>query len=115
MKLKNKAEREKFIKDYKSFELFKEIPEIEVKLYRKELNNGAVIIVTEYQSYVYSFEDNEYRKCSTVQYHLILPQEDEYQKNTYYGKNEFSTYKPSGHSIGTIIDYLTKNRDLIEV
>lgn len=53
MQLKNKIERENFLKNYKSWELFKEIPEIEVKLYRYVFPNGTVIIATEHAIFVY--------------------------------------------------------------
>ena len=34
MQLKNKAEREKFLESYREWELWKEIPELELKFYR---------------------------------------------------------------------------------
>ena len=53
MKLKNQTERKEFLNNYKAWELFKEIPEIEVKLYRYVFPNGTVIIATEYASFAY--------------------------------------------------------------
>lgn len=48
MQLKNKNEREKFLCNYKAWELWKEIPELELKFYRYEFPNGTVLIATEY-------------------------------------------------------------------
>lgn len=52
MILKNKQERENFINNYKAWGVWKEVPELNLKFYRYELPTGAVIIVTEYMTYI---------------------------------------------------------------
>lgn len=111
MKLKNKAEREEFIKNYQEWELLYNLEEIKVKIYKKQLNTGAVIYATEYEGY------NGYKKefYKSVKYHLVLPSKDEYRKNSCCGYEFCVTYDPSGDSLSTLVDYLTKNREEIEV
>lgn len=65
MQLKNKAEREKFLENYKSWGLWKEVPELELKFYRYEFPNGTVLIATEYARMIFNrFGKNgtEYKK-----------------------------------------------------
>lgn len=111
MKLKNKVEREKFLKNYKSWELFKEIPEIEVKLYRYVFPNGTVIIATEHSSFGFDrFENGRsfYKKISAVKYHLILSETDDFSNSIFHA--EYKTYNPTGDSLSSIIKYLTVKR-----
>lgn len=107
MKLKNKVEREKFLKNYKSWELFKEIPEIEVKLYRYTFPNGTVIIATEHARFVFDYENRKgsYKKVTAVKYHLILSETDEFINGHLF--HEHKVYEPTGDSFTTIIKYLT--------
>ena len=111
MKLKNKTERENFLKNYKSWELFKEIPEIEVKLYRYVFPNGTAIIATEHAIFTYDrFESGRsyYKKITAVKYHLILSETDDYRNSTFL--NEYKLYNPTGDSFTTIVKYLTVRR-----
>lgn len=111
MILKNKAEREEFLNNYKSWELFKEIPEIEVKLYRYVLPNGTAIIATEHAIFTYDrFESGItiYKKITAVKYHLILSETDDFRGGTFF--NEYKCYNPTGDSLIAIIKYLTVKR-----
>ena len=116
MIIKNKQERENFINNYKAWGVWKEVPELNLKFYRYELPTGAVIIVTEYMEYVSKYiggkSGYEYENiCETRQkFRLILPEDDEYT-----GAEYLRTYTPDGTSAGTIVDYMTKNRDKIDV
>lgn len=111
MPLKNKAEREKFLESYKEWELWKEIPEIEVKLYRYAfVSTGAVIIATEFPRMVFSRfckKGTEYKKSTDVKYHLLLREGDKSYKSE-FSSNDFKFYNPVGDSKTAIIDYLTK-------
>lgn len=108
MKLKNKKEREQFVKNYKAWGVWKEIPELNIKLYRYDFNNGDCIIVTEFirskSAYLSEREDQKY--------HLVLTKETPYKST--YGQC-YDYYEPSGCCLGTIIDYLTQLRNEIEV
>lgn len=111
MKLKNQAERKEFLNNYKAWELFKEIPEIEVKLYRYVFPNGTVIIATEYASFTYDrFESGRsyYKKTTAVKYHLLLSETDDFSGGILL--NEFKYYNPTGDSQSAIIKYLTVKR-----
>ena len=110
MQLKNKTEREKFLEDYRSWELWKEIPELELKFYRKSLSNGTVIIATEYACMKFlNFNRGnfEYEKSTGVNYHLLLDSSETF-KAQYSDENSFKFYNPSGDRKGSIIEYLTK-------
>lgn len=111
MKFKNKKEREEFIKNYTSWGIGKEVPELGLKFYRYEFNTGAVVIVCEYIRYIGWKEKyiTANRMC------LILPENDPYNGDSMYGTEYYKTYTLDGVSIGTITDYMTKNRDTIEV
>ena len=111
MKLKNQAERKEFLNNYKAWELFKEIPEIEVKLYRYVFPNGTAIIATEHASFTYDRRENGrtiYKKITAVNYHLILSETDDFSSITFC--NEYKCYNPTGDSKSTIIKYLTVKR-----
>ena len=111
MILKNKQERENFINNYKAWGVWKEVSELNLKFYRYELPTGAVIIVTEYMTYI------GYKKTyvTSKKFCLILPEDDEYTKEHTYGAEYLRTYTPDNTSVSTITDYMTKNRDKIDV
>ena len=111
MQLKNKAEREKFLENYKAWELWKEIPELELKFYRKVLPNGTVIIATEHACMVFaSFASSgcKYKKSISVKYHLLLSDNDSYKIE--YVEHAYKLYNPSGDSKSAIVEYLTKTK-----
>ncbi len=111
MQLKNKAERERFLENYRSWGLWKEIPELELKFYRKELPNGTRIIATEYAYMRFEGFDKGgyvYKKDDSVKYHLLLSKTDNY--NERYSVNEFRLFNPSGNSKSSIIEYLMKTK-----
>ena len=112
MQLKNKAQREEFLDNYRSWELWKEIPELEVKLYRYAfINTGAVIIATEYpcQKFAdYRVGSFEYKKGTNVNYSLILREGDSFKTQYSYFDNDFMYYKPTGERKSTLLEYLKK-------
>lgn len=115
MQLKNKAERERFLGNYRSWELMHEVPELELKFYRYVFSNGTVIIATEYAKLVfadYTKGHFEYKKGTGVRYHLILSDKDKY--NTGYSDTAYKLYEPSGDSVSSIVKYLTDTKPDIE-
>ena len=115
MQLKNKVERERFLEEYKDWELWKEIPELELKFYRKVLPNGTVIIATEHACMrfdSFSPRGNKYKKARDVKYHLLLAKDDEYKVE--YLEHAYKLYNPSGDSKTAIVEYLTKTKPDIE-
>ena len=111
MQLKNKKEREGFLEEYNSWELWKEIPELELKFYRKVLPNGTQIIATEHARMVFdhfSPSGSKYKKSRTVKYHLLLSDNDGYKVE--YFEHEYRLYNPTGDSKTAIVEYLTKTR-----
>ena len=111
MNFKNKNQREEFLENYSAWELWKEIPEIEVKLYRYAfISTGAVIIATEYPTMKFvsfGIKGAEHVKSTSVRYHLILRGGDNSFRHE-YSQNDYKLYNPSGDSKSAIIDYLTK-------
>ena len=108
---KNKAEREKFLREYKEwpknnsrckyvFEWF----EAELDFYRHVFKNGATVIVTECPL------------SKGTRYNLIIPNGDEYNpwdQNSGRTPSEFRGYNLQGVSVGVIVDYMTKRKDEI--
>ena len=108
MQLKNKNERERFLEEYQSWELWKEIPELKLKFYRKVLPNGTQIIATEHACMVFDswHKASKYKKSTSVKYHLLLSDTDNYKVQ--YGEHAYRVYNPSGDSKTAIVEYLTK-------
>lgn len=111
MKLRNRAEREEFLKKYKEWGIWAFLDGLNLKFYRYKFETGAVVIVCEYIRYIGWKEKyiTANRMC------LILPENDPYNGDSMYGTEYYKTYTLDGVSIGTITDYMTKNRDTIEV
>ena len=111
MKFKNKAEREKFLENHKAWELWKEIPELELKFYRKVLPNGTMIIATEYALFVFADwgpSGCKYKKSRGVKYHLLLSDNEKYKVE--HVEYAFRVYNPTGDSKSAIVEYLTKTK-----
>lgn len=111
MQLKNKSQREEFLKNYKAWGVWKEIPELELKFYRYEFANGTVIIATEYALLKFADYRNhqfKYQKGVGVKYHLILSEQDKY--NTGYSDTAYKLYNPSGDSMSLVVEYLMKTK-----
>jgi hypothetical protein len=110
LNLKNKSERENFLKNYKEWpgcslnEVFEEIQNL--YFYKYTFQNGASVIVTVCK--VTKYEE--------TRYNLIIPSEDDFNPfGTYSGHNskEFLNYNLHGCGISTIVDYMTKRKDVI--
>lgn len=111
MPLKNRTEREQFLENYKSWEFWKEIPELELKFYRYTFPTGTVIIATEYACIRWADYDNVnhrhiHKKGVDVNYHLILSESETFKKQ--YSETAYKFYNPSGDGRSSIIEYLTK-------
>ena len=106
---KNKAEREKFLREYKEWPDLgygMTFQEVTLRFYRHVFKNRATVIVT---------ECGETGKQET-RYNLIIPDGDNYNPwDMHSGRtpSEFSGYNLQGVSVATIVDYLTKRRDEI--
>ena len=115
MQLKNKAERERFLENYKNWELMHEVPELELKFYRYTFPNGTVIVATEYANMKvvrYDGHKGIYEKSTDVRYHLILSEGDNFKNSCFIF--EYKLYEPSGNSKSSIIEYLTKTKPEIK-
>ena len=110
---KNKAERVKFLKEYREWwrlekggtEIFTWF-EVEVIFHGYSFRNGAAVIVTECEV------PGKFEK----RYNLILPPGDEYNPyNAHSGRtsSEFESYNLHGVSVSTIVDYMTKRKNEI--
>lgn len=111
MQLKNKTQREEFLNNYKAWELWKEIPELELKLFRKGLSNGTVIIATEHacmKFIAFTKTEAKYKKSTSVKYHLLLSDKDNYKVQ--YEEYAYRVYNPTGDSKTAIINYLTATK-----
>ena len=107
MQLKNKAQREQFLDNYKKWEVMAEISELELKFYKHTLPNGTVIIATEHTRLRFSGKSASGNvKDRDVKYHLILDESDTYKAK--YSFFEHKVYNPSGDSKTSIIEYLTR-------
>lgn len=116
MQLKNKAERERFLENYKNWELMHEVPELELKFYRYTFPNGTVIIATEHACMEFADYTPQhhfvYEKSTAVKYHLILAEKDKF--DTGYSDTAYKLYNPWGDSKSAIVEYLTKTKPEIE-
>ena len=114
MQLKNKAQREQFLENYKKWNLILEIPELQIKFYRYTFQNGTVIIATEHAVMKFSHfaKTCKYQTGRAVKYHLLLDKSDEYRVQ--FSEIEHRVYNPSGDSKTSIIEYLSKTKPEID-
>ena len=122
LNFKNKLEREAFVNNYKDWTdskgkklgVWKTVPELGLVFYRYEFANGAVLVVTEYQEYRTIYQGYKATGKGYVTKHklcLMLPEIDGYtDTSSTSGAVYHKTYTLDGCSIGTVIDYLTKNK-----
>ena len=107
--LKNKAEREEFLKNYRKWGVLYEMLELQARYYRYDFSTGAHVIITEYGG---SKTDYSGRKYVKNKYWLYVPAGDEWlTHNTNLAETHSVKYDPSGCGMGIIVDYMTKNRD----
>ncbi|MCL2841459.1 MAG: hypothetical protein FWE05_11905 [Defluviitaleaceae bacterium] len=114
--MKNKAEREKFLKKYKKWAMGGNYAEVNrrdwktfLRMYCHHFKNGAIVIATE-------CDQKNRANGVNVRYNLIIPDGDDYNPfDLHSGRmsSEFQSYTLEGVSIGTIVDYMTKRRDVI--
>ena len=118
LELKNKTEREAFINNYKNWtdkkgknlDVWKSVPALNLLFYRYQFSNGAVLIVTEYMEYRTVYKDYKAAGKDYVSKNrlcLMLPETDSYFDS---GGNSNRTYTLDGCSLGTVVDYMTKNK-----
>ena len=121
LNLRNKTEREAFVNGYKNWTdkkgnalgAWKSVPKLDLTFYRYEFANKAVLIVTEYKEYKTIYEG--YKPCgkdyaTRHKLCLILPESDGYTDLSVLGGIYHRTYTLDGCSMGTVVDYMTKNK-----
>ena len=69
----------------------------------------------DYRDRVYDIYRVQKTYVTSKKFCLILPEDDEYTKEHTYGAEYLRTYTPDNTSVSTITDYMTKNRDKIDV
>jgi hypothetical protein len=111
--MKNKTERENFLKDYRKWGVWREInePPVTIRIYRHDFKNGAFVTVTECD--VIGYDD---KPTVNNRYNLILPKADGYNpfsQNGGHSPREFLTYTLSGCGVTPIVDYMTKRKNEI--
>ena len=114
---KNKAEREKFLKEYEKWANlggsnydYKTINahEISLKFHRFQFKNGAAVIVTECPT-----KQSDGKTYMSVRYNLIIPEGDDYNPyDMHSGRapSVFRGYCLQGVSLGAIVGYMTKRQ-----
>ena len=118
LELKNKTEREAFVNNYKNWtdkkgknlDVWKSVPALELLFYRYQFANGAALIVTEYQEYRMLYTNYTAIGRGNATKHkfcLMLPETDSYVDA---GGTTHRTYTLDGCSMGTVVDYMTKNK-----
>ena len=110
LNLKNKEERVEFIKKYREWGVWKHIQELNLTFYSYDFKTGGAVIVTEYVYYQSLLKTcvSQHELC------LILPQDDPYANDSpATGAELYKFYNPNGCSMGAIVDYMTKNKDVI--
>ena len=122
LELKNKTEREAFVNGYKNWtdrkgkplDVWKSVAALDLLFYRYQFANGAALIVTEYKEYRTVYKNH--KPCgkdyvSRNRFCLILPETDSYvDTSSTSGANYHRTYTLEGCSLGTIVDYMTKQK-----
>lgn len=107
MILKNNEQRKDFLKKYKSWDMFHEVPELGVKYYRYKLPTNAVIIATEWlvPKTKYFDEHVDHKFCLLV---------DKNHTGTLpvccYDESFYLSYRLEGISASYFIDYLRINK-----
>lgn len=79
IKFVNKEERMSFLKDYTKWQLYKEVPEFDLKFYKANLSNGTYIIATEslYGRSPFGLDLYFVKVSPTVRWCLIDPNNEE--------------------------------------
>ena len=106
---KNKAEREKFLREYKEWADLSygmTFQEVTLRFYRHVFKNKAKVIVTVCEG----------TGMQETRYNLIVPEGDGYNpwdQHSVRAPSEFRGYNLHGVSVGVIVDYMTKRKDEI--
>lgn len=114
--MKNKDERIAFLNDYHKWAPGGNYAEVnhsdwkmQLRFYCHTFKNGAMVIATECEQKNRTNEIN-------LRYNLIIPAGDNYNpydQNSGHTSADFQSYTLEGVGISTIVDYMTKRRDVI--
>lgn len=104
---KNDTERRYFIENYTAWGLWLEFPELNLKFYKAELNNGDFLVVTEYKNFL-SKNDKMYQSLQNRPSYIInIIKRGTCPTN--YG------YFPMGDSLNNVLDYIRHNNIKVAV
>ncbi len=92
--LKNMNERKAFVMDYRSWGVYVLVPELHMRVFRKELPDGSAIYACEYKSAVWRGQAEEpVEEWSNANFQLVL---------------KGQPFRPGWDSISTIIEHLMR-------
>lgn len=95
--LRNMTERKAFVQDYRSWGVYIEIPELTMRVFRKELPDGSIIYACEYKTSYYTHSVNPYG-------------DDEWWPAQYQLVEKGERFKPTWDSITSIIEHMSSTR-----
>lgn len=99
--LKNVAERQAWVKNYRAWGVFASVRELGLYYYRYEFPNGDRVFVTEQRT-----EPDQYNKTGITHYwHLCKKSPKEYPHH----------FKPGGNSMSVITDYLCEKKWCVDI
>lgn len=115
MQLKNQNERKAFVENYKSWGVWFEVPQVEMKYYRYVLPDETQIIVSEHLHRGYDYETKSNKTRPLIKYHLVVPMNIRWPAVSYTGGNEFKHFSPNGNGLTTIMKYLAETRPEVQI
>ena len=95
---KNDTERRYFIDNYDAWGMWLEFPELNLKFYKAELNNGDFLVVTEYKNFLSKSDKNYQFLQNRSSYIINIIKRGTSPTN--YG------YFPMGDSLSNVLDYI---------
>lgn len=93
--LRNMTERKAFVQDYRSWGVYIEIPELTMRVFRKELPDRSIIYACEYKMSYYTHSVNPYG-------------DDEWWPAQYQLVEKGERFKPTWDSITSIIEHMMR-------
>ena len=94
--LLNEKARKEWLKKYRTWRVWLDIPDLDMKLYRYDFRNGDALIVTTYCTY-WKFADWKLKLASEERYCIL--------------SKDCPHYDLAGISKSLVLDYLTKHRN----
>lgn len=104
---KNDTERRYFIDNYDAWGLWLEFPELNLKFYKAELNNGDFLVVTEYKHFLSKNDKNYQFLQNRPSYIINIIKRGTSPTN--YG------YFPMGDSLSNVLDYIRHSNTKVAI